>query len=154
MANNQNLKPVRTKKEARERGRNGGIKSGEARREKATMLSVLEKMLNEVPIKDNEEGLTNRELATLGLIKGANKGNVENYKVIQSLMEKKEQQEQKGKGRIYIPAIDMPRSFVDVYRDIQERGHYEYWLEGGRGSNKSSFWSEVVTELLENNENM
>ena len=29
MANEKNLKPVRTKKEARERGRNGGIKSGE-----------------------------------------------------------------------------------------------------------------------------
>ena len=161
MANKlDNLMPIqevnsrRTPEQHSADSRKAGIKSGEARREKATMLSVLEKMLNEVPIKDNEEGLTNRELATLGLIKGANKGNVENYKVIQSLMEKKEQQEQKGKGKIYIPAIDMPRSFVDVYRDIQERGHYEYWLEGGRGSDKSSFWSEVVTELLENNPNM
>ena len=30
--NPQNLKPVQTKEEARERGRNGGVKSGEARR--------------------------------------------------------------------------------------------------------------------------
>lgn len=34
MANEKNLKPVRTKKEARERGRKGGIKSGEVRRKK------------------------------------------------------------------------------------------------------------------------
>ena len=30
--NPQNLKPVQTKEEARQRGRNGGVKSGEARR--------------------------------------------------------------------------------------------------------------------------
>lgn len=35
MANNENLKPVRTKSEARERGQNGGKASGESRRRKA-----------------------------------------------------------------------------------------------------------------------
>lgn len=34
MANEQNLKPVRSKKEARERGKKGGVASGEARRQK------------------------------------------------------------------------------------------------------------------------
>ena len=34
MTNEGNLKPVRSKAEARERGRIGGVKSGEARREK------------------------------------------------------------------------------------------------------------------------
>ena len=34
MANEQNLKPVRSEKEAREKGRKGGIASGKARREK------------------------------------------------------------------------------------------------------------------------
>ena len=37
LANEGNLKPVRTKSEARERGRNGGKASGEARRRKKTM---------------------------------------------------------------------------------------------------------------------
>ena len=55
---------------------------------------------------------------------------------------------------ISIPAKDMPRSFVDVYRDIIDRKHFEYWLEGGRGSDKSSMWSEIVAELLENNPRM
>lgn len=43
--NVQNLKPVKTKKEARERGRNGGIKSGETRRQKKTMRETLENAL-------------------------------------------------------------------------------------------------------------
>lgn len=41
MANEQNLQPVRTKKEAREKGRNGGIKSGEARRARKTFKEEL-----------------------------------------------------------------------------------------------------------------
>lgn len=45
MANNENLKPVRTKSEARERGRNGGKKSGEVRRRKADFRRTLNMLL-------------------------------------------------------------------------------------------------------------
>ena len=41
MANEKNLKPVRTKSEARKRGRAGGIKSGEKRAEKKTLKEEL-----------------------------------------------------------------------------------------------------------------
>jgi hypothetical protein len=45
MANEQNLKPVRTKSEARERGRNGGIASGKARKENKLIKDrILERM--------------------------------------------------------------------------------------------------------------
>lgn len=45
MANEQNLKPVQTKSEARERGRNGGKRSGEVRREnKLIRERILERM--------------------------------------------------------------------------------------------------------------
>ena len=77
MANEQNLK-VPTSEEAREYGRLGGIASGKARQERATMKKVLEDMLKET----NNTGLTNQQLATLGLIKGATKGNAQNYKTI------------------------------------------------------------------------
>ena len=93
MVNNvDNLIPFnkRTQEEARELGKKGGIASGEARRKKATMASVLEKMLDDIPIQDNEEGLTNRELATLGLIKGARQGYGKNYEIIQNVMQQKE----------------------------------------------------------------
>lgn len=45
MANEQNLKPVKTKSEARERGRNGGKASGAARRRKADFRKTLNLLL-------------------------------------------------------------------------------------------------------------
>lgn len=142
------------REEASKNGKKGGIASGEARRKKATMIDVLEKMLDNVPKNDNKDKLTNTELVTLGLIKGARQGYSKNYEIIQSLMEKKEKEDNKRQTKIYLPAKDIPRSFVDIYRDIENRKYYEYWLEGGRGSDKSSMWSEIVAEILENNPNM
>lgn len=47
MANPQNLiSPVRSTSEARERGKNGGKKSGEARRRKKTMQELAQAMLS------------------------------------------------------------------------------------------------------------
>lgn len=157
MANNiDNLVSLadRTTEEKRAIAIKGGKASGEARRQKATMLSVLEKMLDEVPIKDNEEGLTNRELATLGLIKGANQGIAKNYEIIQDLMSKKEKKDEEQNIAIELPAKDIASHFVDVYRAILDRDYREYYLEGGRGSIKSSFISEVIITLLENNPRM
>ena len=56
----------------------GGKRSGEVRRERATMRATLELLLNET----NKTGKTYRELATLGLLKGAINGNAQNYKTI------------------------------------------------------------------------
>ncbi len=58
-----------------------------------------------------------------------------------------------NKQQVYMPAKNISRAFVDLYRDIKERKHDDYWLEGGRGSIKSSFWSQIVPEELENNPN-
>ena len=153
MANEQNLRPCEHKF-TQEEHKKGGIASGEARRKKATMLSVLEKLLDEKPKENNEQGLTYRELATIGLISGANKGNAENYKVISQLMEQKEKKDEDNDIYITIPAKDIGSAFVDINRDIDDREHREYFLEGGRGSLKSSFISEKIIELLENNPRM
>ena len=76
----ENLIPMneRSKEEVRELGQKGGIRSGEVRREKATMKATLEKLLDE----KNKKGITYRDLATLGLIQGAIKGNANNYRTI------------------------------------------------------------------------
>lgn len=58
-----------------------------------------------------------------------------------------------NKPQVYMPAINISKGFVDLYRDIKDRKHDDYWLEGGRGSLKSSFWSQIVPEELENNPN-
>lgn len=57
----QNLKPVRSKEEARKRGRNGGIKSGESRRNKKDARQAM-KMLLEMSAK----GTLDKNLQELG----------------------------------------------------------------------------------------
>ena len=69
-----------SEKKQRELASRGGIASGQARREKATMKKVLMDMLDE--IGDRENNLTYRQLTTLGLLKGAIQGNATNYKTI------------------------------------------------------------------------
>ena len=131
-------------------GRKGGIASGEAKRKKATMLSVLEKTLDET----NAKGLTYRELVTLGLIKGAMNGSSKNYELITNMMDKKEKNESNEQVFVTIPAKDIASSFSDINRSIDDREYREYYLEGGRGSTKSSFVSEKIIEILENNPRM
>lgn len=88
MAKEDNLMPIeevnsnRTREQHSADSRKGGIASGEARREKATMKKTLEMLLNE----KNNKGKTYRELTTLGLIKGAVDGKAENYKTIVQLL--------------------------------------------------------------------
>ena len=62
MAKEDNLKPVRSKEEARERGRQGGIKSGEARRKKRDAKSAA-RLLLELPVTKALED----NLRTLGI---------------------------------------------------------------------------------------
>lgn len=82
----------RTEEEQREIARQGGIRSGQVRREKATMKATLELLLNET----SKNGKTYRELATLGLIKGAINGNAQNYRtILETLGELKQAQEDK-----------------------------------------------------------
>ena len=50
-----------------------------------------------------------------------------------------------------IPARLLAAPFVDVHRDILEKGHIEYVEEGGRGSTKSSFISLEIPALIKNN---
>ena len=153
MINEQNLIPFteRTEEEQRKIAKMGGIASGEARRKKRTMIQDLEMLLNEKEPKSNK---TYQELATLGLIKGAVSGSSKNYEIIQSLMEKKEQDNEKQEIYVVLPAKDIASSFADVNRAIDDREYREYYLEGGRGSTKSSFISEKIIELLENNPKM
>ena len=53
MTNEVNLDPVRSESEARKRGRNGGIASGKARREKKQMRETLEMLLT-MPMKNGK----------------------------------------------------------------------------------------------------
>ena len=103
MAKNlENLMPIeevnarKTPEERKESARNAGIASGKVRKQKATMKKTLELMLEE--IGDKEAGLTYRQMATLGLIKGAIKGNALNYKTIMEVMGELMGQEESNKS--------------------------------------------------------
>ena len=90
MANEQNLKPVRTKSEARERGRNGGKASGEARRRKADFRKTLNMLLTaEIDSKEWKPVLealgvecTLESALNMAMIKEGLAGNVKAYEAI------------------------------------------------------------------------
>ena len=80
MANEQNLKPVSSTKEARERGRRGGLASGEARRKRKTLKEELLLML--------AEGDTQQSV-TLALIEKAMSGDTKAFEVIRDTIGEK-----------------------------------------------------------------
>ena len=82
-----NLKPVRNSKEASERGRKGGIKSGEVRRERKKLRDTVAMLLNLPPgmekQKDilmalgiDEKDCNNQTLIAVSMIQAAAAGNV------------------------------------------------------------------------------
>ena len=99
MANVENLKPGEYKLTLEEQ-KKGGIASGKARKEKATMKKTLQMLLEETYKGD----LTYRESATLGLLKGAIEGKADNYKTIVQLLG--ELEENKDTPNIEIKIVD------------------------------------------------
>lgn len=69
MANEENLQPVRSKKEARERGAKGGKKSGEVRREKKLMKEQIQWFMSlPLPeIKDKKGNSLKQTFKQLGI---------------------------------------------------------------------------------------
>lgn len=95
-----------------EEARKGGIRSGEVRKEKATMKKTLEMLLNET---NKKAGKTYKELATLGLIKGAISGKADNYKTIVALLG--ELQEQSETPTVNINIVDNSELEKTLYED-------------------------------------
>ena len=97
MAGIENLKKIQSTEEAREKGRLGGIASGKARREKATMKETLEMLLNST----SKSGQSYQELVTLGLLKGAINGNAQNYRtILETLGQLKQAQEDRTQQQL------------------------------------------------------
>lgn len=101
MANEKNLKPVRSKEEARERGKKGGIKSGETRRRKAALRNTMNRLLT---MQAEVEGLsdvlradggesTYEEIIAMAMIQQASLGNVKAYQAIMKTVGQTEKSE-------------------------------------------------------------
>lgn len=100
MANEQNLRPVRTESEARALGRNGGIASGEARRKKKTCAEIAMRVINSEltadtrakvekitgPLGEDEDTLYAAALAQV--VTKAVKGDLKAFRELQNVVEK------------------------------------------------------------------
>ena len=95
MHNEDNLQPVRSKEEARERGKNGGIASGKARREKRDryqrMKMTLDLLVNDPKTLqklkeagvDDTSGITYEEAAEImQAVKAAREGDTNAFKAV------------------------------------------------------------------------
>ena len=100
MANEKNLKPIRTKSEAREKGKKGGKKSGEVRREKKTFkdlaktilsLSTTDETMVEIARSMGVENPDNKQMVVIGLTLSAIKGNHNAFDRLLELTGEKEQ---------------------------------------------------------------
>ena len=171
MANEQNLIPwnKRTENEQREYAKKGGQKSGEVRRKNKTMKESLKMLLNlDLPDGEGKEKLKEIGIETEDLtvqtgilinqVNKALKGDLDSAKFVRDTSGEyigaEEAKEESEHYKVSIPAKDLPPAFINIYRDILNRGHLEYWLEGGRGSIKSTFANEALVDLLENNPKM
>ncbi len=174
MANKQNLMPIeqvnsrRSREEHSKDSSNGGKKSGEVRRKKRLMKETMNMLLSlDLPESEGKEklkqmGIEDEDLNVQTAIlaqqtQRAMNGSLESAKFVKEVSDdlgliKTEDEEQKYK--VLIPARDLPPAFINIYRDVINHKYLEYWLEGGRASLKSTFVSEVIAELLENNPNM
>lgn len=97
MANEQNLQPVRSKSEARERGRAGGKASAAKRAERKTFREGLLLLLNE-PLKDkagNPTTNTTQDAIIAALVKRAANGDTRAFEMIRDTIGEKPVQDVK-----------------------------------------------------------
>ena len=163
MANEQNLIPFnkRTESEQRKYASQGGKKSGEVRRQKKAMKDTMKMLLNlNLPESEGKEKLKemgieendlNVQTAILtNQIQRALKGDLDSAKFCRDTSGEyigaEEEREETENYKVLIPAKDMPPAFINIYRSIRNREYSEYWLEGGRGSIKSTFANEMAIE--------
>ena len=172
MANEKNLIPFtsnQSREEAKKNGTKGGQKSGEVRRQKKAMRDTMKMLLNlDLPECETKElyrnmGVEDEDLniQTSILIeqtKKAMNGNLDSAKFCRytagEYIGAEEEKQESEHYKVTIPAKDIPPAFINIYRSIRNREYLEYWLEGGRGSIKSTFANEMAIELLEENPKM
>ena len=88
--NQQNLKPIRSVSEAREKGRKGGKASGIARRAKRTLRDELNTLLRENIITRKGEKMNTQRAISVTLINAALQGDVKAYTTIRDIVEPKQ----------------------------------------------------------------
>ena len=85
MDGRDNLIPCRTKEEAKERGTNGGVKSGEARRKKKLLRELLNELMekkNNLMLDENGDPMTNAAIMAVKAIDAASGGDWKAWELV------------------------------------------------------------------------
>lgn len=94
----QNMRPCRTKEEAKERGRNGGIASGIARKERKILTEIILRKLAE----RSASGQTKGEEIIDAMLQQAQKGNVKAFTALSDRAEGKPVQQVQVEGNVAV----------------------------------------------------
>lgn len=111
-----NLKPVRSKKEAKEKGRKGGIASGEARRLKRTFKDRL-KWLMELPMGEGEI-TEDTDIKNIQLIPSANLSAID--QIIVAQFQKAAKGDTKAAEFIRDTIGEKPKEKMEIKSDIKD----------------------------------
>ena len=117
MANNKNLKPIRSESEAREKGKNGGKKSGEVRRERKAIKEELLLLLSQGDLQ---------EKLSLALINKALSGDVRAFETIRDTIgekpiEKQEILSNTGFQKIFVTPEEISQANQHIDEVINDR---------------------------------
>ena len=82
MPNPENIKPVRSTKEARKRGKAGGIASGKARRRKKLLKECLDELLEKEWENRQGEKMSGAEAISVAVFKKALAGDMKAYEIV------------------------------------------------------------------------
>ena len=136
----KNLKPVTTKEEAKEKGRNGGIKSGEVRRAQKTMREAAKLLLSMKPtesIRKNLDALgiekneqTNQMAILSKVLLNALKGDMDAAKFMRDTIgespvmnhfEMNQVQETTVESPVNIYAVELPDNGRDKKKEVKKK---------------------------------
>lgn len=107
MANEQNLNIIQTEKEAREKGRIGGIKSGEARRARKTLREELLALLSKGDIQ---------EKMSLAIIEKCLKGDTKAYEIIRDTIGEKPKEQ--------VENLNIETTYEDYINKVVDEDEY------------------------------
>ena len=157
----ENLIPVRSGDEAREKGRRGGIRSGEARRRKRTLAELSSVMLGqELQGRDAEKmaalfpdldgDVTQAAAMVAGQVAAARRGSTRAFEALMGLeasQAARDAEDARPFERDFVRLVGP--SFWQVHYHVAREDEHEFWMPGGRGSGKSSAVSvEIVAGMM------
>ena len=148
----ENLKPITTAEEARTKGRNGGIKSGQSKRRKKELKQRL-KVLMEMPADPKlakaleKTGVTvddNLDLVLASMMKGVLKGDVRMIDRVLELIE----QSPNAKAKIELQKLERRKAELEAERLELENEKNRLWLDNAKGVNQDELPDDGFLDAL------